>query len=127
MRRRTFIFSAVAAWLLLSGTPLRTHAGTAGHKRASHQRLKRLVERYFKDTQSACAVGLRYQSLHPDLAADAVQRVRDLLDMPHYEGKCLNRTRTADFASGHTVVIDGWVLARCEADLCAALATLSNT
>ncbi len=60
------------------------------------------------------------------MAADAIHRVEGVLDMPLDAPKYLNNIRIDDFSCGRTVVIDGWVLARCEADLCAALAAVTN-
>ena len=80
-----------------------------------------MIERLFKDTESARAVGMSYLAMYPDIAGDAVDRVHSLIIPEH-----LTRQQRDDFTHGRTVVIDGWVLARCEADLCAALVCLTH-
>jgi hypothetical protein len=83
----------------------------------------------FKHRDSARAVGAAYLALHPEEAnADAL--VRLIGDAPEdpvviHEASppelraWLRRRQTHDFANGHIVKLDGWLLSRTEGRLCA--------
>jgi len=82
----------------------------------------------FSDPRSAVAIGQRYLALHP--AEADVERLKASL----FDGLDVARTaalrarlaegRRRDFASGRTVIVDGWILARTELRACALLTLL---
>ena len=125
MKRRKFITSVITACLCLPVVHRGASANVSQRRQINDKRLRQLVEQLFKDTASARAVGLGYLAMHPETAADAVNRVHDFLVPACDDRECLTRQRREDFTCGRTVIIDGWVLARCEADLCAALVSLT--
>jgi hypothetical protein len=127
MTRRGFMRSVSATCLYLSVLPAAlAGTGTSLVERDRDRHLRRLIEPLFTDMASARAVGRSYIAAFPDIAAGAAGRIRDLLLTPRqrqrgFPERLLSGQRRDDFSSGRTVVIDGWVIARCEADLCAAL------
>jgi hypothetical protein len=85
----------------------------------------------FSNHESACAVGREYLRLLPAREANAEQ----LLHLLHgADGAQFTATNSAelrvlvreaqrsDFAEGRTVMVDGWILSRTEARLCALAA-----
>jgi hypothetical protein len=127
MTRRGFMRSVSATCLYLSVLPAGlAGTGTSLVERDRDRHLRRLIEPLFTDVASARAVGRSYIAAFPDIAAGAAGRIRELLLTPRqrqrdFPERLLSVQRRDDFSSGRTVVIDGWVIARCEADLCAAL------
>ena len=127
MTRRGFLRFVSATCLCLSGLPSGlAGAGKSLVERDSDRHLRRQIEPLFTDIESARAVGRSYVAAFPDIAEGAAGRIHDLL-LASRQGRggfpagLLSVQRRDDFSSGRTVVIDGWVIARCEADLCAAL------
>jgi hypothetical protein len=119
LRRREFL--ALGAGLL---------AGLAAPRRARAAVPTRdPVARLFAHPDSARIVGRRYLEAFPQraerarLEADCVNRVALAADADATAWReALAALRRREFADGETVVLDGWVLARSEASLCALLA-----
>ena len=79
----------------------------------------------FRSPRKARALGRRYLALRPEAADRSALRARLGLADGSVAGASL-RTRLAelrrrDFAQNRVVAIDGWILAQCEAELCALL------
>ncbi len=79
----------------------------------------------FQSPRAARTVGTHYLAQHPEERNAARLRQGLLAGAPtetgalrgHIQAKCRQ-----DFAAGHTVVVDGWILARSEARACALVA-----
>ncbi len=86
--------------------------------------LKHTLQTLFPDGVTASAMAHRYREHYPTMAANALPNVRRLLAPYYGEPKLIARAikqqRSTDFAQGDSVIINGWVVARCEADLCTA-------
>jgi hypothetical protein len=126
MTRRKFIVSAVTTCLCLCGLHRETNADSSQHRPQNHRHPEQRIKALFSDTENARAVGLGYLATHADMAFDAVNRVENFFASALSEQEWLTRQRREDFTQGRTVTVDGWVLARCEADLCAALVLLTR-
>lgn len=122
MLRRRFL-------VLLSATPFcisRVFARPVNDSPYENNQLKQLIESLFTDISSARTVGLKYLAQHPKSASSAIERVQQYV-RPVVSGEsgdlreCLVKQQKNDFASGDSIIIDGWVFARSEADLCATL------
>ena len=122
MLRRRFL-------MLLSAIPFsipRVFAHPANDKLYDNDQLKQLIESLFTDLSSARTVGLKYLSQHPKAASGAIERVRQYVK-PVASGEkndlrdCLFKQQQNDFSCGDSIVIDGWVFAQSEADICATL------
>jgi hypothetical protein len=91
-----------------------------------NNQLKQLIESLFTDFSSARTVGLKYLAQHPKSASGAIERVQRYV-RPVMSGErsdlreCLVKQQQNDFSCGDSIIIDGWVFARSEADLCATL------
>ena len=127
MLRRRFL-------VLLSTLPFcipRVFAHPANDSLNDNNQLIQLIESLFTDLSSARTVGLKYLSQHPNTAYGAIERVRTYAK-PVTSGKgndirkCLSEQQQNDFASGDSIIIDGWVFARSEADLCVTLVLLTQ-
>lgn len=123
MKRREFVFSVIAACLSTYGS----RSGIAGTAQSidgqvDNNHLRKLLESYFSGTENPRSVGMDYLAQHPEMAKGAIERTRKCLS----PASCLSRQQHEDFAKGRTVIIGGWVYARCEADLCATFACLVN-
>jgi len=92
--------------------------------------LKNTLMALFSDKECARSVGRRYLGLHPEKASSAIPRIRRLLEQCNYDQSLIFNTlkqqRTMDFAASESVIIEGWIVARCEADLCAAFSILTD-
>ncbi len=90
-------------------------------------RLRALIAALFRDEAAACAVGRRCLAGLAVGEYGALERTRVLL-APISGGaqfrERLARQRRREFARGDTAIVNGWVLARSETDLCVALALL---
>lgn len=122
MLRRRFL-------VLLSAIPFcipRVFAHPANDSLYENNQLKQLIESLFTDFSSARTVGLKYLSQHPKSASGAIERVQQYVK-PVVSGErsdlreCLIKQQQNDFACGNSIIIDGWVFARSEADLCVTL------
>ena len=95
---------------------------------------KTLAEAMFSDLATARMIGTRYliQAAHecdaavltaelPAGCAAPPASLHSVADMR----KLIDAQRTRDFATGDTVIIDGWILARTEARLCALTALMA--
>ena len=87
---------------------------------------------FFKDPDGAAAVGRRYLALHPD-EADADRLSEALFDSAQPSRATtealrsdLSRQRQRDFRDGDVVILDGWLLARSEARVCALTVLLQQ-
>ena len=125
-RRRllTRTLSAASALLLLG--PRRVLA----HARRAPLDPPHLLAALFPDRQSAAAIGLRHLERHPE-DADRASLMHDYFaDAPVTASAWLRRVHAQhveDLRSGALAVVDGWVLSRTEARLCAAAALLPST
>lgn len=130
MNRRTHLRSLVALGLCVCGWAANpVSARIAQGQKTDTEALGRVLAKLFVDRDGARAVGYSYLALFPETARGALARMRTLL-VPRPPGaialaEALTRRRQEEFARSETVIIGGWVLARCEADMCAALALLS--
>lgn len=108
----------VSTWTLLPST---------AHAHDADASLRDILLRLCPDARHAVTVGRCYIDDDP-VAPSSVQRLRQWLepcgDDAVRVGHAFRARRAADFARGDSVVVDGWVLARCEADLCAAIVLL---
>jgi len=90
-------------------------------------RLRAPIAALFRDEAAACAVGRRCLAGLAVGEYGALERTRVLL-APITGGaqfrERLARQRRREFARGDTAIVNGWVLARSETDLCVALALL---
>lgn len=89
--------------------------------------LRHALREIFPDHRHALSVGRRY--LHQDATASlSLRRVDEWLGPYIHDASriaaVIRDRRASDFARRDSIVIDGWVLARCEADLCAAMLLL---
>lgn len=87
--------------------------------------LHRLLTAFFDDPRAATAVGRHCIARFPVLADGAIERTHALLTATESLRTRFSRQCRADFARGDTVILDGWLCARCEADLCTAYALLT--
>jgi len=131
MNRRALLRSLVALGVCVCGWVGKpVSARTAQDKKADAEALERVLAKLFAERDGAHAVGYLYLTAFPGTAHGALERARTLLG-PHTHGttalaETLTRQRQKEFARSETVILGGWVLARCEADMCAALALLSS-
>lgn len=86
----------------------------------------------FKDPEGTAAIGRRYLALYPQ-EADADHLTAALFDTAKPSPTTadalrseLSRQRQQDFRNGQVVVVDGWLLARSEARVCALSALLQQ-
>ena len=76
----------------------------------------------FGDVSLASRIGRLYQASHPDAGARGRALVADLAVFPWSSRQKRLRERTnADLEALDVVVVDGWLMARSEAELCAAV------
>jgi hypothetical protein len=103
----------------LAGALFDGEAADAG--RSSDQGLSEL----FRSPRKARALGERYLALHPEAAGRAALAARLGLDAAPISRASLRERlaslRERDFAQRRIVAIDGWILARSEAEICALL------
>jgi len=130
MNRRVHLRSLVALGICVYGWAAKpVSARIAPGKKAEPVALERALAKLFAERDGACTVGYSYLALCPESARGAVERARTLLGPNTHStialAEALTRQRQDDFARSETVILEGWVLARCEADLCAALVLLS--
>jgi len=130
MNRRSFLQSLIAFGIYLCGWAANpVSACAAPGKETDTDKLERNLAKLFADREGPLAVGYAYLAMFPEIADAALECARTLLG-PHIRGSTafaegLTRRRQEEFARSETVVIGGWVLARCEANMCAALVLLS--
>lgn len=132
MKRREFVYSVIAVCLSAFGSRSGLSAAAESiNEYMDNNNLKNILESYFSGTECPRSVGMDYLARHPEMAKGAIDRTRQWLS-PAGRGQqdtpalCLARQQHEDFTNGRTVIIDGWVYARCEADLCATFASLVN-
>jgi len=130
MKRRTFIWTPLLLSLGLSLRP-DVHANSAlASTRQDRLRCEPLL-RCFTNPADAAEVGRRYLTDKPELA-NVEQLMRDLgLNSAHASDQVatvndqFEAAKRHDFTVGNTVCLEGWVLSKAEASLC-ALAYLSS-
>jgi hypothetical protein len=110
-----------------AATGVRGAAGGAPASRLSERGLRRRLAALFTSPRSAVHVGERYLQAFPaqtmaHLFADAGIDCSTPRVPAHSIYRAFAESRRRDFAGGRVVVVDGWVLARCEAACCALLA-----
>jgi len=88
---------------------------------AAHMR--DLLREIFGDRAAAKALGEAYLRRYP-IPPDPADVMRDLFE-DHFPrdasalARLVSERRVRDFGEGRTIVLDGWILARSEAQLCA--------
>lgn len=88
----------------------------------SRQRADLLFDDMFGDTRLAARLGRRHLAMDASAGARGRALAADLAAHGTDAGKQrLAERKKADFAVLDLVVVDGWVMARAEADLCAAV------
>lgn len=121
-RRTALSMGAVLG--LLAGRPgmaLSAGSGAASADVASH--IRRLLEEIFGDGAAPRALGEAYLESHPHERSAGVL-IREILggqaptDAPAL-ARLVAARRTREFGTSQTIVLDGWVLTRSEARLCA--------
>jgi hypothetical protein len=92
---------------------------------AAEQAVERVLADMFRSPQKARALGKTYLASSPEGADPDTLRARFAAAgspvTPASFRLYFSNLRRQDFASNRIVVIDGWVLARSEAELCALL------
>ena len=76
----------------------------------------------FRNAEHAVNVGRACLARFPDMALTAPANMATLASSGSAFADRFQRQRRQDFAAGDVVVLQGWMFARCEADLCVALA-----
>lgn len=111
MRRRSAL-AALGAAVLAAALPV---AGGIGQRESPAAILA--------SPRAARRIGRRYLAIAPG-EADPVRLAATLpaLRDPVAQRRALDAARRRDFAAGDTVILDGWILARSEARLCALAA-----
>ncbi len=123
--RRRFLALGLAAAVAgqirpaLAGAPL---GGLAGPANDTERRLAGL----FRNPEFAREVGRKYLAIHPD-EADRYRLRTTLFGVARPRSSAALRNvladrRRKDFEDGDIAVVDGWVLARSEARVCALVA-----
>jgi len=122
--RRNFILSLAASLLYTFGRFAAATVDSPTRHISEAERLRHVVKALFADPNAARQVGAEYLARFPDVACGALERISLAVAgrTPASLRSWLNRQRQTDFAGGRSVIVDGWVLARCEADICAVLA-----
>lgn len=140
MRRRTFI-QAIGAWLggiavyVLTGPLVDRirfpHRGVMRPGSRSDDELRRRLSSLFDSPQSAALLGAHYirtpgqRTGRDQLLADAgIDCMASVSEGPALRA-AFARARRSDFEAGRVVLVDGWVLARCEVACCALLASMA--
>ncbi len=123
MSKRRFIIALITGLLAARGWGTKVLA--AGISDAS---IEAMVGNLFSDVTDAQVIGRCYLSLYPEKANRSVLLAELKMTYPLLTGhrirlkEVLYQRRQQQFLEGDTVIVDGWVLARCEAQLCALLA-----
>jgi hypothetical protein len=118
--RRRFSFQLSAAFGLLAAPTLNY---ACGRPPPSHGRFKRLLEAMFSDPAGAREIGQQYLAASPAATADALHLAKRLLAEAPRNSKDLRqilcRCRNEDMHRRAFVLVDGWILPRLEAEVCA--------
>lgn len=133
MKRRQlvlFLLGGVIGALGLGGGQRLGRAAAAPAGPLSPGSIKTAIEPLFSDPESARALGRRYLERFPERANFALLLGHSGLTVRHgqppqgmdWSIAAIDQRRKQDFLAGHTVILDGWMLARSEASLCALLA-----
>lgn len=128
LRRRDFLHSIVSAAFLFWTYPFSAFAGYRNRpRRAVEADANRCLLQIFSDLEAPRALGRRYLKSYPQ-ESGREQLLETLIDGTapgDHEAlrKRLARRRGQDFRNGNIVIVDGWILARTEAQVC-ALTTL---
>lgn len=123
MSKRRFLIALISGLVAARGWGTKVLA--AGISDAS---LEAVVGELFSDVADAQVIGRRYLTLYPEKASRSVLLAELKMTYPLVAGqqtrlkKTLSQRRQQQFLEGDTVIVDGWVLARCEAQICALLA-----
>lgn len=123
-RRRFSLLLSLAAGL--GSTALLRRAW--GRSADPHERLKRLLEATFSDAAGVRAIGQQYLASGPAATADALDLAERLLAKPPANStdlrQILGRLRDDDLRRRALVRVDGWILPRLEAQVCALIVLL---
>lgn len=140
MNRSRFIRTVCAAGSLITIAPWLLSASATGAppgvarraRHLSHHVLRSRVAGLFGSPASAARIGAEYLRQYPDCAewprlmADAGIDIESALLNRRERAAAFAEARGRDFLAGHTVVLDGWVLARSEVACCGILAVLAT-
>lgn len=124
INRRKLLTSSFGA-VLLSFLPAKMTLVLMGEQRtALRVEVEETLRGIFRDLEAAKEVGRRVLEVHPKEADPepliaALGRESD----PTRLGAALLRRRRDELGKGQSLIVDGWVLARCEAQLCAFVAS----
>ena len=84
--------------------------------------IDRTFEAIFGDSRLAASIGKAHAAVEPSAAVRGRRLMAALANQPAAKARDqLRRQVERDMAALDVVVVDGWVLARCEADLCAGV------
>lgn len=131
MTRRTFLFFTFIGTLInwTSGYPIET---LLQQNRANIDDSLKMLTRLFSDLEIPKALGRRYLEVYPS-DSNRAELLRDLFppdlrsptarNLNHLKRYLVSR-RERDFQEECSVLLDGWVLARTEARVCALIALM---
>ena len=125
MTRRKFLLSVALMGTLfgLSGTSWLSGLGFCGEHGRKDQKLRQCLLGLFGDLDSPRSLGKRYLDLYPQGTERALLLAANIrsaqLRTSRELKKMLARQRELDFRNNRTVLIDGWILARTEVEVCA--------
>ena len=133
MMKRRDLLQRLAVVALLPFMPRWANA-LAGERTgcgATSDTTRKMLSELFSHHESACAVGREYLRLLPASEASA-ERLLHLLRRadgtpfsvasPAVVRVLIREAQRSDFTEGRTVMVDGWILSRTEASLCALAA-----
>lgn len=85
-------------------------------------RIEHSLRALFSDIDAARVLGMRYIDLYPSEAQRIVLLDKLFLSAPRTSRELktiISLEREYDFQNNRTIIIDGWILARTEAEVCA--------
>jgi hypothetical protein len=117
--RRLIVAGLAAAPEIALAAPTSGGSRTAGQ---AHQPLARALRTILGDPDAARALGRAYLGREPGAVHGVMELARDLMAAAARGPEAVRRRvamrRECDWRAGNVVVVDGWVLARTEAELC---------
>jgi len=122
--RRSSLLWILFSFTFLSAFPLNSKA-QAATRLGPRRLLKRALEDIIRNRPAAEQIGSIYLAAHPD-EEDFDRLAGDLIDSS-FEGDSeilrqrISAQRVRDFANEDVTIVDGWVLARVEARVCALM------
>ncbi len=119
----------LALSLLTLGPALFLGSSWLAPKELEARRVHRLLGELFRDAAAARAIGIAYLAGDHDAKRQSLQLAQSVMDLriehvDHLRSHLRARI-AADFGAGRTAVVDQWILARTEAQVCALTVILS--